>query len=264
MSIPYSLQRAASNMLEQQAVLQDTPALPTGNKPQLRRFDVMSLLPNGDIAETRHIAPAMPLFENAFTAFSRGSMVETDHGPVAIEDLFPGDNILTTDGETMPLMWKGSTLVLPTREAAKGTDNQLTSLMPDSMGYHKPASCVVVGASARLLCTPAHLRKDIVGGPLLTPVPMFHDGMNIVETAPPTPVQMFHLMLPQHAVIRIAGLEFETFHPGTDALRHVSHAMRTLFLNLFSHIDTPTDFGPLAHPRAEGKDRGVDREPFHV
>ncbi len=264
MTIPYSLQRAATNMLDQQALLQDPAALRGAAKPQLRRYDVASLLPNGNIAETRHIAPAMPLFEDAFTAFSRGSMVDTDQGPIAVEDLLPGDNIATVDGDFMPLMWKGRTTVVPSRPDAKGRSHRLTSLMPDSMGYGKPANCVVVGAAARLLCTPAHLRKAAIGGPLLTPIEMFQDGMNIVQTAPPTPVELFHLVLPQHAVIRVGGLEFETYHPGPDALRLVSHAIRTLYLNLFSHIDSPADFGPLAHPRTATKDQGPDREPHHV
>ena len=85
------------------------------NRPQLRRYEVSSLLPNGDIAETRHIAPALPVFEDAFCAFSRGSMVETEYGPVAIEDLLPGDNLIVEDGTVLPVLWKGSTMVVPGR-----------------------------------------------------------------------------------------------------------------------------------------------------
>jgi hypothetical protein len=250
MTIPTSLQRAAKNAVEATAVLQDPAALRAPNKPQLRRYEVSSLLPNDQIADTRHIAPALPLFEDAFCAFTRGSLVETEMGPIAVEDLLPGDRLITADGSAQPLLWKGSTTMVPGHADAKGRDHRLTSFMPDSLGMQKPMACLVTGPSARLLRTPPHLRSLAGNDPLLTPVQEFHDGMNVVETAPPAPVQMFHLCLPRHAVIKVGGLEFETYHPGINTLKMVSHAMRSLYLNMFSHIDQLSDFGPQVHPRA--------------
>ena len=93
MTLPHSLQQAAAKATESSALLQDPAVLRLPNKPQLRRYEVSSLLPNGGIAETRHIAPALPIFEDAFCAFTRGSLVETTQGPIAVEDLLPGDNI---------------------------------------------------------------------------------------------------------------------------------------------------------------------------
>jgi len=250
MTLPQSLQRAAANITETQPVLRDQAPAQAGPKPQLRRYEVASLLPNGNLAETRHIAPALPLFEQAFCAFTRGSLVETDFGPVAIEDLYPGDQVLTRDGSYQPLLWKGMTTLVPGRKAATGTRHALTSFMADSLGMEKPMSCVISGPSARLLRTPTHLRHAEGDGPLLTPVTEFLDGMNIVETTPPAPVDMYHLCLARHAVIRVGGLEFETYHPGLDALRLVSYPIKTLFLNMFPHVDKIADFGPLAFDRA--------------
>lgn len=261
MSIPHSLQRAAANVLESQALLRDSAALHGTAKPQLRRYDVMSLLPNNNIAETRHTAPALPLFERAFTAFCRGSLIETSHGPVAVEDLLPGDEIVAVDGTRHMLLWKGRTTIVPTRPTTRGQPQRLVSFMPDSLGLSKPASCVVAGPAARLLRTPAHLRGDDTIAGLLTPVGEFLDGMNIVETAPPTPVDMFHIALAQHRVIRVGGLPFETYHPGPDALKLVNNTIRTLFLNLFPHVDSIADFGPLCHPRMEALEAAQDMPP---
>lgn len=221
------------------------------NKPQLRRYEVCALMPNGTVAETRHIAPALPLFEEAFCAFTRGSLVQTDMGPVAIEDLWPGDRIATHDGTYKPLIWKGSTGLVPARADAKGQRHPLTSFMADSFGMEKPMSCVVAGPAARLLCTPPHMRNAIKNTKLLTPVQAFQDGMSIFETLPPTVVDMYHICLPKHAVIQVGGLDFETYHPGPDALKLVSYPIKTLFLNMFSHIDSIADFGPLAFERAK-------------
>ncbi len=250
MTLPQSLRRAAANIADTTPLLSGQPATREATKPQLRRYEVCSLLPNGAMAETRHIAPALPLFEQAYTAFTRGSLVETDYGPVAIEDLLPGDRLLTRSGAFETLLWKGMTTVVPGRKAATGASLSLTSFMADSLGMDRPMSCVVTGPAARLLRTPAHLRYAEGNSPLLTPVQEFLDGMNIVETAPPAPVDMYHLCLARHAVIRVGGLDLETYHPGPDALRLVSYPIKTLFLNMFPHADSISQFGPLAFDRA--------------
>lgn len=250
MTIPTSLARAARNAIETSPILQDPAALRARTRPQLRRYEVSVLAPNGDIVDSRHIAPALPLFEAAFSAFTRGSMIETEAGPIAVEDLLPGDRILTRDGHYRTLMWKGSTQVVPGRPDAKGRYNPLTRITADSFGMQVPMSDVLAGPGARLLRTPGHLRHLTGGEPLLTPVGEFLDGMNVIETAPPTAVQLYHLCLERHAVIRVAGLEFETYHPGTNALRLVSPTMREVFLKLFPHISEIGDFGPQLYARA--------------
>ena len=229
-------------------------------RPQVRRYNVSSLLPNGNIAETRHLAPALPLFEDAFCAFSRGSLIETEHGPVAIEDLLPGDMVLTEDGPAQPVVWKGSVTVAPGLTEVNRRNMGLTRLLADSFGEGRPMSCVLAGPSARLLYTPNHLRALAGDAQMLTPVQEFVDGNYVIETAPPTPVELFHLCLPRHAAIRVGGLAFESYHPGQHCARTMSHSMRSVFLNLFSHIRQLGDFGPLAYPlRGRGRRRQPER-----
>lgn len=251
MTLPIPMSRAANRAVQTKVpALIDPAALRAQPKPQLRRYEVSALLPNGYIAETRHIAPALPIFEDAFCAFSRGSMVETETGTICVEDLLPGDQILTKDGPSQPLIWKGSTTLVPGRPGPQGRNLRLTRIMADSFGMQRPMSCVIAGPSARLLHTPDHLRANSGGLQTLTPVQEFQDGMNVIETAPPTAVELFHICLPRHAVIRVAGLEFESYHPGAIAARSISHAMRNVYLDLFPHISQLCDFGDLAYARA--------------
>lgn len=257
MTIPTSLSRAAQRAIRTTSPIDNDPAaLRARPKPQLRRYEVSSLLPNGNIAETRHIAPALPLFEDAFCAFSRGTMINTTLGPVAIEDLLPGDEIVTADGKSQPLVWKGSTTVVPGRPGPQGRNLRLTRIMADSFGMQRPLSFVVAGPSARLLYTPEHLRAVSGGAQMLTPVREFIDGNNVIETAPPTAVELFHICLKQHSTICIGGLEFETYHPGEDAGQIVNHSLRSLFLTLFAHVDSFGDFGPMCYPRADSDAMG--------
>ena len=249
MTLEHSLHRAAAHATAAHQLLRPTPR--TDDKPpaQLRRYEVCSLLPNGSVVETGHIAPALPLFEQAFTAFARGSLVETDVGPVAIEDILPGDRVRTADGSFGEAVWKGMTTLIPARNSASGASMKLTTFMADSFGIQKPSSCVVAGPGARLLATPPHLRHTAKAGEILTPVQDFQDGMTIFETAPPAPVDTFHICLRTHAVIKVGGLLFESYHPGAEALRLVSYPIKTLFLEMFPQVESISDFGPLAFDR---------------
>ncbi len=219
-------------------------------RPQVRRYTVQTLMENGDFRETRHLAPALPLFEDAFCAFARGSLVDTETGPMAIEDLLPGDRVRTIDGDAQPILWKGSVTIVPGMKSIQRRDMKLTRLMADCFGMSRPMSSVIAGPSARLLHAPEQYRALSAGRRVLTPVRDFVDGVNVIETAPPTAVELFHLCLPRHAVIRVGGLEFESYHPGETALRMTGDAMRALFLGLFDHVNGIGGFGPLAFARA--------------
>jgi hypothetical protein len=216
------------------------PVIPT------RSFEVAALRSDGSLYIGQDRAPAQPLFESAFSAFGRGTLVHTIHGDVAVEDLQPGDMVNTSTGEAAKLIWIGSSSFVP---ADTGRRIPLVRIMADSFGPGRPSSFVTVGPAARVLHTPQHLRGDAGNTRMLTPVREFIDGVNVIEVVPPTPVRLFHLCLTRHAAINVGGIEMETFHPGATAMRSVSHSLRDRFLGMFPQISHASDFGPLAYPR---------------
>ncbi len=189
--------------------------------------------------------PALPLFDRAFSAFARGTLVHTPHGPVAVEDLHPGDKVATSGG-TGEITWIGSASYAPADDAAR---MPLTRIMADSFGVNRPDSFVSLGAAACLLQTPAHLRASCEGRQIMTPARNFVDGVNVIEVTPPTPVRLFHIALRQHDAIIAGGLEVESFHPDAAALRDTSHTLRDVYMSLFPHIDSLSEFGPVAFER---------------
>jgi hypothetical protein len=211
-------------------------------------IDIAALRRDGTPFVSQMKVPSLPLFESAFSAFARGTVLQTTAGDIAIEDLQPGDELWTSSGRPSRVLWIGSSSFSPAD--VHGRRTSLVRIMSDSFGQGRPEIFLSLGSSARILQTPPHLRGQHGHAPLLTPVQEFVDGVNVIEITPPTPVTMFHLVLERHAAIRASGLECETFHPGVQATRKVSHAMRDLFLSMFPHISHVTDFGPLAHPRA--------------
>lgn len=219
--------------------------------PSMRTYEVVSKRADGTLHIGQHKAPALPLFESAFAAFGHGTLIQTTQGDVAIEDLQPGEMVHTSSGDPAEVLWIGSANFVP---ADVGRRTSLTRIMADTFGQARPASFLTVGPSARILQTPAHLRGETHGKAMFTPAQDFVDWMNVIEVTPPTQVRLFHICLSRHAAINVGGLEMETFHPGSAAVRSVSHAMRDLFLSMFPHISHVSDFGPLAHPRAPDND----------
>ncbi len=227
------------------------PRANPGAVPASRFVDVASLRADGTRSVATFKVPALPLFESAFSAFTRGVNLSAPDGIIPIEDLVPGDWLNTSSGEPAQVVWIGSSSFVP---ADAGRRTPLVRLMADSFGQGRPSSFVSVGPGARLLQTPAHLRGATGGAAMLTPAREFIDNVNVIEVTPPTPVRLFHICLSRHAAVDVGGLMMETFHPGMAATREVSHAQRDMFLSMFPHVSHVTDFGPLAHPRAPEAD----------
>lgn len=215
--------------------------------PMTRNCEVAALRADDRMHIAQHKAPILPLFEDAFSAFARGSLMSTPNGHVAVEDLQPGNKLSTSTGEPAKILWIGSSTFVPADPERR---MPLIRIMADTFGPSRPSSFLTVGPSARLLQTPHHMRGETNGTRLFTLASEFVDGVNVIEVCPPTAVRMFHLCLERHAAINVGGMEIETYHPGSVAIRSVSHAMRDLFLSMFPHIVHASDFGPLAHPRA--------------
>jgi hypothetical protein len=213
-------------------------------------YEIVAMRTDGSVFIGQNRAPALPLFENAFSAFAHGSPVLTTHGAVAVEDLHPGDKVVTGDGNAVPLVWIGSSSFVP---ANTGHRTPLVRIMADSLGAGRPSGFLTFGPTARILHTPLHLRGDGLKKDFLTLMRDLVDGVNIIEIAPPTPVRLYHLCLAQHATIFVGGLPVESFHPGLDFMRDLPIRYRDQFLGMFPHIQNAYDFGAMCYPRAPAK-----------
>lgn len=217
--------------------------------PVMRKFEVSSLAPDGGTRSTHHIAPATPLFEQMASAFARGTLIATPQGPIAVEDLLPGDMLVTQEFGPLELVWVGSTSLVPNAMDQSPQMARLTRVMADSFGLGKPMSDVMFGPAARILNGRPGLRELTGSAKVLTEVRDFADGMSVIDLAPPSPVRLYHLRLRHHATISAGGLWVETYHPGLNATRTMGQNMKSLFLSFFPDIETMSDFGALTYPR---------------
>lgn len=214
----------------------------------MRKYEVAALLPDLTVSLTQHVAPATPLFEACATAFARGTLIETVRGPVAIEDLVPGDYVRTTAG-TAPITWIGSTTYVPGHDDDSTTLTRMTRITADSFGMGQPQMDLLLGPAARMVIR--HPRLDALLGKdcVLAPVKDYVDGDRFVEVTPMGTVQLYHLMVQGHTTLRIGGIEMETYHPGNTASQSLGQNMRALYLSMFPNISDLDDFGQVSMTR---------------
>lgn len=214
----------------------------------MRKYEAAALLPDLSIAHNSHIAPALPLFEEATTAFARGTLLPSVRGPVAVEDLLPGDYLQTSEGN-QPVLWIGSTTYVPGIEDDASTLASLARITAEAFGAGSPLTDVLVGPAARMVLRRDRLKSLLGQDRVLVPVTDFADGDRIVQVTPGGAVQLYHLMVPRHGTLRVGGIEMETYHPGKAITRPLPDALRGLFLGMFPNIGVMQDFGELTMTR---------------
>ncbi|MEM9497041.1 MAG: Hint domain-containing protein [Pseudomonadota bacterium] len=208
----------------------------------MRRYSYSFLRSDGSVDHGEQIAPAIPAFEVAFSAFAHGALMATPDGHTAIQDLVPGMHVSTQDGEKK-ILWTGSMTLMPRSGGVSSA--RLYRVMPDAFGVGRPAANLLVGPGARLMTRPLALRDTLSCDPVLTPCMDLVDGTHVIEIAPPRPVTVFHIALDCHAILRADGIEADSFHPGPGFERMMDPALRGVYLSLFPHINAPGDFGAL-------------------
>ncbi|MFK7870220.1 MAG: Hint domain-containing protein [Roseobacter sp.] len=209
---------------------------------------VQALEKSGQIAELARRIPATPQFEAAFGAFARGTLLQTEEALIAIEDVLPGDRLITADGRTETVLWIGKMRYTAQNDVMR---KPLVRVLPDAFGPNRPENNTILGPYARLLYPAPGVAKKTDVCSVTTPASAFLDNGTVVEALPPTEVQLYHLILGRHAAVIAGGIAVETYHPGLHPLEHIEPRFKCLFPGLFPHVTHLADFGPLHYARSE-------------
>jgi hypothetical protein len=223
-------------------------------RPLMRRYDVAYLTPSQEIKELARPAPAISAFEDAFAAFGRGTIFETEFGPTAVEDLLPGDKVMTQDAGLQVLKWVGRMTLIPDFTGQSPEMGKLTRVTADRFGLGKPMHDLVLGPRARMLYKSPSCQVRLGTDGASVPLPGFIDGVTIFEVTPVTPVKTFHLCFDKHHTLVANGILLESFHPGRTSDLALSIEMQQLYLSLFPQIKRIEDFGPMKYPRLSAEE----------
>jgi len=164
--------------------------------------------------------------------FAPGTLIDTERGRVAVEDLRPGDRVLTRDHGFQPLVWcarRDLPGALPVELAP-------VRIAAGALGADLPERDLVVSPRHRMLVTGARAqllfgaREVLVAAADLVGLP------GIARDAQGTPAYV-HVMCARHEILRAEGAWSESFHPAAEVLGALDAATRAELLALFPDLE---------------------------
>jgi len=190
--------------------------------------------------------PMAAVEDSSVICFTPGTRLRTEAGEVAIEDLGPGDRILTRDDGPQAVIWTGQRRMSGARLFAMPGQRPIR-MRAGALGLDRPDADLVVSPEHRVIVKGAVARdlwgeaevlvsaRDLVGDRLVTVDHSLRETWYV------------HLMLDRHQVIWANGLEVETFHPGYMGLKHLEPGQRRSLLSHFPDLaDDPFTYGAPA------------------
>lgn len=173
--------------------------------------------------------------------FCAGTRIETDRGPVPVEDLVPGDRVMTLDHGMQAIRWVGQ----------RGVGLAETVAHPDILPIRIAAGAMGSGLPRRdLWLSPQHrvmvrsrISERMTGAAEALVAAKHLCGLpGISQVSVPRTVTYLHLRLDRHEVIQADGLWAETLLVGPQALRSMGPEARRELRRLFPGlVEGPAD-----------------------
>ncbi len=172
--------------------------------------------------------------ENVIPCFTPGTMITCETGERRVEDLRPGDRVLTRDHGLQPLRWAGRKELGP---ADLATDPKLQPVLirAGTLGPGLPARDMKVSRQHRMLMTGP--RAELLFGSDEVLVQAEHlTHLPGVTHATDARVSYVHLLFDRHEVVLSDGTWSESFQPGDRTLAGMDGAARNELFQLFPEL----------------------------
>jgi VCBS repeat-containing protein len=198
---------------------------------------------------------------NILICLARGTLVATPDGEVSVEDLRPGDLVLTADGRAEPVRWIGSRQ-LTSADLVADASLRPVRIAAGAFGPGRPARDLRVSPQHRVLLTGWHAELLFGEDSLLVPAKgLVDDHMVRIDTGDHD-VEYFHVLLDRHEVLLTEGLPTESFFPGSFSLSELDRPARDELLRLFPGLaEAPVPFGPAVPGLRPWEARLLSRRP---
>ncbi len=184
--------------------------------------------------------------------FTRGTMILTADGPVAVEDLAVGTMVLTRDNALQPVRWIGRVTLSAERLRAQPNLRPIR-IAAGALGPNLPAQPLMVSPQHRILVRSAIAQRMfgaveiLVAAKQLLPL----EGIDIAQDL--ETVEYFHVLFDRHEIVFANGTETESLYTGPQALRAVGRAARQEIFALFPELERATALPPSARELASGR-----------
>ncbi|MBI1494494.1 Hint domain-containing protein [Halocynthiibacter styelae] len=162
-------------------------------------------------------------FEEArgLVCFVGGTMIETDKGEIAIENLRPGDMIATLDQGFQPLRWIG------TRHISADTMARTPAFRPvciqaGALGHNMPTHDLYLSPQHNVLIRSRIVERICEAEEILIPCLKLAGQPGVERPDTEGSITYYHLLFDAHHIIRSAGAWTESFFPGPLAMKSIT------------------------------------------
>lgn len=172
---------------------------------------------------------------SSLICFVRGSLIDTDRGPVAVEDLDLGDPVVTLDHGCQPIRWIGRRGLSRT-ELSGAPHMRPVRIRAGCLGESLPTKDLLVSQQHRMLVRSPIVKRMFAASEVLVAAKhlLALDGVEIVEHA--DEVEYFHLLFDQHEIIFGNGAPTESLYTGPMAMRSLCPESRAEIVELFPEL----------------------------
>lgn len=166
--------------------------------------------------------------------FTVGTMIDVLGGRKAVEELHPGDMVLTRDNGYLPVAWTGSR-ALNANEIATQPDYAAVHIAAGALGDNLPERDMLVSPQHRMLVTAT--RAELMFGEREVLVPAVHMvGLPGVTRATGQGVTYVHIMFDRHQIVRGDGAWSESYQPGVLSVAGLEEGQRRELFALFPEL----------------------------
>ena len=184
---------------------------------------------------------AAPVLKTGFFpfCFAAGTLIETETGPRLIEELLPGDRILTCDAGLQELRWVGR------RHISSDVFSRMPKWCPvrisaGALGAGLPKRDMMVSPQHRVLIRSRIAQRMFDADELLVAAKDLVGLEGIARADDITQVDYIHLMFDAHRIVLAEGAPMESFYLGPMVLRSLDIATRNELLELFPYMENET------------------------
>lgn len=172
--------------------------------------------------------------ETLVPCFTPGSLVATDRGDIAVEDLREGDLVLTRDNGLQPIRWAGrrdlSTLDLFLHEALRPV-----LIRKNAFGAGLPLRDMMVSPQHRMLVEGA-LAEMYFGEAEVLVAATHMVGQPGIERAFPKGVCYLHLLFDRHEILSVDGVWTESLQPAQRMIDAMEAEDRNEIIQIFHDL----------------------------
>lgn len=171
--------------------------------------------------------------------FTRGTMIETDKGPRAVETLQVGDLVWTLDAGHQPVRWIGETR-LDAPALARMPRLRPICIAAGALGNGTPSRDLLVSPQHRVLLS-SKIAQRMFGTQEVLVAAKQLLALEGIEQVDADTVDYVHFLCSTHQIVRSNGALMESMYAGTQALAAVGQAARDEILELFPRIRDEAD-----------------------